>query len=89
MSDEQAPEGYRYEWVVEEPKWKLGGDGRKCSHAGCLNLAIALLARQHRRFQSGLAWWGYCAEHLYGLGSLRKIEDGTIKIRRLVKIDGL
>jgi len=85
MSDE-APEGYRYEWVVDE-RWQIPADGRKCSRAGCLNSAIALLRRRHQRFSSGFAWWGYCADHLYGLGTTRKIEEGVVKIRRVVRIE--
>jgi hypothetical protein len=79
-----APEGYHYEWVAEE-RWEVPGDGRKCSKAGCLDSAIALLRRPHRRFAAGFARWGYCAKHLYGLNTIRKIEDGVVKIRRMVK----
>jgi len=74
MSNEIAPEGFRYEWVIDD-RWQMPPDGRKCSRAGCLNSAIALLRRRHSRFLSGFAWWGYCADHLYG------------KVRRLVRID--
>lgn len=84
VSDE-APEGYHHEWVTDEG-WKIPADGRKCSKAGCLNSAIALLQRRHQRFASGFAWWGYCADHLYGLGTIRKIENGVVKVCRLVKI---
>jgi len=84
MSDKlPVPEGYRVEWVPDET-WQMPADGRKCSRKGCLNPAIALLRRRHSRFLSGIAWWGYCADHLYGLNSgLRKIEDGVVKVRRL------
>lgn len=83
MSDE-APEGYHYEWVTDEA-WQVPADGRKCSSAGCLKPAIALLRRKHRRFASGFACWGYCGDHLYGLGRIRKIEDGVVKIHTCVK----
>jgi len=80
---EQAPEGYHYEWARDEG-WSET-DGRKCSSAGCLKPAIALLRRRHRRFLSGFALWGYCADHLYGLGTIRRIEDGVVEVRRAVK----
>lgn len=83
MSDD-APEGYRWEWVPDE-NWQVPADGRKCSRAGCLNAAIALLRRTHDRFPSGFAWWGYCAKHLYGLNTIRKIEDGIVKVRKAVR----
>jgi len=79
-----APEGYHYEWVRDE-NWFVPADGRKCSKAGCLHAAIALLRRSHAKFASGFAWWGYCAEHLYGLGTIRRIENGAVEIRRCVK----
>jgi hypothetical protein len=88
MPDE-APEGYRYEWVRDKD-WRLPGsfdDARKCSKAGCLNPAIALLRRRHDGFASGFAWWGYCADHLYGLNTIRKIEDGVVKVRHAVKME--
>jgi hypothetical protein len=81
---EAPPAGYHHEWVTDED-WQVPGDGRKCSKAGCLNIAIALLRRRHARFPSGFAWWGYCGGHLYGLNTIRKIEDGVVKVRRLVK----
>jgi hypothetical protein len=84
MSCREVPEGYHYEWVPDEA-WLIPADGRKCSSAGCLHRAIALLKRRHRKFTSGFAWWGYCANHLYGLGTIRKIEGGVVKVRRLVK----
>lgn len=82
MGDE-APEGYHYEWV-EENGW-YPTDGRKCSKALCLKSAIALLRRHHARFASGFAQYGYCADHLYGLGTIRKIENGIVRVRRCVK----
>ena len=79
MSDE-APEGYRYEWVADGG-WRLLSehDDRRCRMKKCKNQAIALLQRKHG---SGFSWWAYCGEHLYG----RKIEDGVVKFRRLVPI---
>jgi hypothetical protein len=82
---DQAPDGYHYEWVADED-WQIPADGlKKCSRALCLNSAIALLRRKHLRFPSGFAWWGYCADHLYGLNTIRKIEDGVVKVRHCVK----
>lgn len=82
--DESAPEGYHFEWQAEAC-WRVPADGRKCSRARCLNSAIALLQRNHAGFRSGIALWGYCADHLYGLGEIRKIEDGMVKVRAVVK----
>jgi hypothetical protein len=85
MSDE-APDGYRYDWITAHD-WITPPDGRKCSKAGCLHSAIALLRRRHGRFLSGFALWGYCADHLYGLGTIRKIEDGVVKDRICVPLE--
>jgi len=84
--NDQTPAGFHYEWAIDE-RW-LPTDGRKCSRAGCVTPAIMLLERNHRRFMAGVARWGYCAEHLYGLGSIRKIENGVVMLRRLVKDEG-
>ncbi len=86
--DDAVLDGYRIEWVPDEG-WRMPADGRACSKHGCLNPAIALLRRSHARFVSGFALWGYCVDHLYGLGTIRKIEDGIVKVRRLVKIEEL
>lgn len=88
---DNPPEGYHYEWVPDEG-WLVPpdlADTRRCSSAGCLNVAIVLLKRRHRRFASGFAWWGYCAAHMYGLGTIRKIEEGVVKVRRVVKNEAI
>lgn len=81
MPENEAPEGYRYEWV-DDDDWKILSeqDSRKCSMRRCTATAIAMLRRKHKRFASGFAWWAYCGQHLYG----RKIENGVVKYRRLV-----
>lgn len=81
VNDDEAPAGYRYEWV-RDPDWKLGGDGRKCRMKRCANEAVAGFQRGRWTKNHGriLVWWHYCADHLYG----RKIEDGVVKFRRLV-----
>lgn len=83
MSEDETPEGCHWEWLPCGPEWQTPADGRKCSKAGCLHQAVAMLQRLHKRFTSGFAWWGYCADHMYG----RKIENGVVKERRLV-VDG-
>ena len=82
MSDE-APEGYRWEWVAEGDDWQIGGDGRKCRMKGCQKAADVALKRRRAKSPSGFSWWHYCAFHMYG----RKIENGVIKSRRLVEIE--
>ena len=80
---EEASEypGYHYEWVVDE-SWHVGGDGLKCRMKGCRNPASAWLFRSRRYLgHSTPVPWHYCESHLYG----RKLEDGVIKIRRLVE----
>lgn len=81
MSD-QAPEGYRWEWLPEDDSWRIGGNGRKCRMMGCRKQAVAMLRRKSSRNVEGI-WWPYCTDHLYG----RKIENGVILSERLVKIE--
>lgn len=81
MSREDAPEGYHYEWVPDE-SWTIYNSivaGRKCRSCG--RPAVAALKRRHRHPPELYRWWRYCESHLYG----RKIEDGIIKVRHLVK----
>ena len=77
MSYDQPPAGYRWEWMPDQA-WKVGGDGRNCRMRGCRATAVAALSRKHG---NGWVSWYYCESHLYG----RKLEDGVIKSRRLVK----
>lgn len=78
--ENEAPEGYRYEWVADT-SWQLllEDENRRCRMKNCEAQAVAMLRRE-RRSKSGFAWWAYCGQHLYG----RKIEDGVVKFRRLV-----
>jgi hypothetical protein len=88
VRDDEAPEGYHYEWVPEGVDWKVGGDGCKCRRLRCPNRAVAALLRNQRN-PSRLpgapmyirVWWHYCADHLYG----RKIENGVVLSQRLVE----
>jgi len=86
VSDDEVPRGWRREWVPDDSlDWEVGGNGRKCRMKRCNDPAVAALARRHHR-KSGLTdfrWWYYCAAHLYG----RKIEDGVVKVLRLVEVD--
>ena len=75
---DDVPAGYRREWVPDEG-WKLADLDRTCRHRGCNDPAMAALRRKHGR---GFRWWYYCGAHLYG----RKIEDGMVKVERLVEI---
>jgi hypothetical protein len=75
-----ATAGYHREWCVDDG-WKIGGEGRRCRARGCRELAAAALKRRDRRGRDGFVWWFYCALHLYG----RKIEDGVVKVARLVE----
>ena len=78
---DQAPDGYHWEWLPDG-EWLVGGGGRTCSMLRCHNPAVAQLARpRHRGELILVAWFAYCSSHLYG----RKIEDGVVKFRRLVK----
>jgi len=79
MTQDDVPEGYRREWVAEGEGWKLADLDRTCQHRGCHDAAVAALRRKHG---TGFRWWYYCAAHLYG----RKIEDGVVKVERLVEI---
>jgi len=80
---EDANPRYHREWCVDE-RWKLGGEGRMCRMKGCHNLAVAALKRIQRNGVQGFSWWHYCDLHLYG----RKIEDGAVKVERLVENRG-
>lgn len=82
-----APEGYRYEWRIAAD-WRMGGSGRGCRMLRCPNQAVAALCRKRKGTKlapnlPSFQWWTYCADHLYG----RKIEDGAVKERILVKND--
>jgi len=74
---DEAPEGYHYEWCVDE-SWRIGGNGRKCRMLRCQNQAVAAFDRKHGKFR---VWWHYCESHLYG----RKIQDGKVIQRILVE----
>ena len=83
--NDEAPEGYRWEWRPDEG-WSVGGEGRKCRMLRCPNQAVAALRRHRKPTKAAphlpnFQWWHYCADHLYG----RKIEDGVVKARILVK----
>jgi len=78
--NDEAPEGYHWEWVADA-NWKVGGEGRKCRMLRCPKNAVAALMRRRRSALISFNWWHYCADHLYG----RKIEDGVVKSRQLVK----
>lgn len=81
MNEWQAPEGYHFEWFRCGPEWRIGGEGKRCRINQCRNSAVAALARRSSWAKAGFTWWHYCADHLYG----RKIENGVIQERRLVK----
>jgi hypothetical protein len=63
---------------MPDERWKLADLVRTCRAPDCENPAVAALRRQHGE---GFRWWYYCGSHLYG----RKIEDGMVKVCRLVK----
>src|SRR3990167_6908582 len=82
---EQAPEGYRYEWVPD-PRWttdKMVIANRFCrwARSECGRPAVAAMDRG-RRLQGArrLAWWCYCEAHLYG----RRIDGSAVMVRKLV-----
>jgi hypothetical protein len=81
---ESAPEGYRLEWVEEEPEfWRLATaderETRKCRMIRCPNSPVAALNRGYWKHTE--SWWLYCGDHLYG----RRIRNGRIEVRRLVE----
>ena len=80
-SETPAPEGYHREWLPDEG-WKLADLERTCRAKDCESPAVAALRRKHG---DGFRWWYYCGSHLYG----RKIEDGMVKVYRLVKDERL
>ena len=89
ISADEAPEGCRYEWVPAGEEWRLEDEsGRVCSFLRCQNPAVVILRRPARTSRlrpnlPGYRWWHYCADHMYG----RKIEDGIVKSRILVKTE--
>jgi len=79
---DEAPKGYCWVWLAD-PQWTVGGDGHRCraSVGRCHNAAVAGFFRKHG---PGFRRWYYCESHLYG----RIIEDGVVKFRRLVEMEG-
>lgn len=79
--DYTAPDGYRYEAVVDT-QWRLLAPGvtRRCrAHRGdCGRVAEAELNRPHKNGREN--WWAYCGQHLYG----RWIEHGQVMGWRLI-----
>jgi hypothetical protein len=82
--EDEAPEGYRYEWVPAA-SWTVGGDGRLCSMLRCSNKAVAVLERPYKNRYgfSAPRRYHYCEDHLYG----RRIENGVVHFRRLVPLE--
>jgi hypothetical protein len=65
-------EGWHVEWV-EDTKWEVVSESRKCRRPGCQRPSVA-------RFMRSNGWWHYCDWHLYG----RRVVDGRVLGRRLV-----
>lgn len=77
---QEAPEGFHYEWVRDD-SFEMAWLDRTCRQLRCGEPAVVALKRRHGTSPFGFRWWFYCAEHMYG----RKIDDGVVKMRRLVQ----
>lgn len=84
--DNVPPQGYIWEWMQEDARWRLGGDGKWCrftigpGHATCKRPAVATLDRAWSGRRSNR--WGYCEDHLFS----RHIHDGAIWSGRLLPV---
>ena len=67
----EAPPGYRFVAVPEDPAHWRASPGGKCRRQCCPGPAVAAVWRPGTLRSS---WWRYCAEHLYG----RWVEDGAV-----------